>query len=90
MRILAIFILASIVLNLALLAKLTRKTVLIIDVAVAVLVMTILSLKDYFELGPHIELPGWVAGLVFLGVFLLSSAISMGISAIFRSKEKRN
>jgi hypothetical protein len=43
----------------------------------AVLITSVFSLKPYFRLGPHVEVPGWVVGLTISGLSLLVSLLAI-------------
>jgi hypothetical protein len=44
-----------------------------------VLITTAFSLKPYFGLGPHIDVPGWVIGLILASLLLLTSLLAVAI-----------
>jgi hypothetical protein len=45
---------------------------------VAVSAFVLCSLNTEFDLGPHIEIPGWIAGLLLGGLVIVTSLITIG------------
>ncbi|MFO1513961.1 MAG: hypothetical protein U1F83_13760 [Verrucomicrobiota bacterium] len=45
---------------------------------VAALIVGCCALKADFDLGPHIEIPGWIAGLIIAGLSFFAALVSIG------------
>jgi hypothetical protein len=77
--------------NLALLgAGVTMRSLLRGSLVLAVLITSAFSLKPYFGLGPHIEVPGWVVGLIISGLSLLTSLLAVVAWRLFGANRKND
>ena len=56
--------------------------------AIAVLIVGLCALKTDFDLGPHIEIPGWIAGLIIAGLSIFAALVAIGVWQIFAGGRK--
>jgi hypothetical protein len=55
----------------------------------AFLVIIGCSLESDFDLGPHIEVPGWMAGLIVAGVSIFTALVAVGIWVLIAGLMKK-
>jgi hypothetical protein len=58
--------------------KVRPRSLVIGHAVVAALIIGCCALKADFDLGPHIEIPGWIVGLIIAGLSFFVALVSIG------------
>ena len=69
-------------------SKFRPRSIVIGHVAVALLTVAACTLKSEFDLGPHIEIPGWIGGLIIAGLSLFATLLAIGVWQVLISGRK--
>src|SRR4051812_27095953 len=79
-----VFIILIVCINGALvLARIKPRALFVGHCVLALSIMGVCALKENFDLGPHIEVAGWLAGLIIGAVSLVCAFVAVGLRQLF-------